>query len=142
MTEDDKAVNWYADRIDSHETCASAIFLNSLYFDSSQTIGLSVFYPFWDFHIPRTTIVGFLLRNQIRFHTFPNYDTTNTDRQIDSLWQMHVAGHEIGHMVHMPHNQNQPLSIMDSVLTDTLHPESEYYPVDFENFMVKPPTEE
>ncbi len=140
--EDDKAVNCYADRIDSHKTCASAIFLNSLFFDSSKTIGLTAFYPDWDFHMPRTTIVGYLLRNQIRFHTFPNYDTTNTDRKIDSLWQMHVDGHEIGHMVHMPHNLNQPLSIMDSVLTDTLHPEFEYSPEDLENFMVKQPTEE
>lgn len=53
------------------------------------------------------------------------------------LWQLHVAGHEIGHMVDFRHDTINVNSIMTKTARDTI-PQNRYFQVDLDSFLVKP----
>jgi hypothetical protein len=87
--------------------------------------------------LPRTTRVGYLFSNRIRFYTPPNHNYDSTDLALDTLWQGFVAGHEIGHMVNFGHDTLNDNSIMNTLFQSTTPP-NEYFQVDLDSFLVKP----
>ena len=137
-----RSVNWLAERIQNHDTCACAIVLNNTDWDSASMhlpIGESHFLnP--NYFIPRTTLVSYIFTNRIKSHTPPNInDTTTVDMPQDSLCYDHVSGHEIGHIVNLRHNPTDITSIMFEYLIDFLHPTWQYKQADIDSFLVKPP---
>jgi len=143
----DKSINWYADRIDSHQNCASVIFLNDRFWELGRpTIGrtwvdTSLYHNTY-YIFPKAIRLSRMYYIQIRVNDPVLSDPDSIEVPTDSLWQMYVSGHEIGHFVNMRHS-NIDSSIMHTPIDSAylFEPPSEYLPSDLEQFLVKPQTQ-
>lgn len=138
-----RSINWYNDRIDSSTLCPCAILLKNPFFYPSKdslTLGRTWFYgdSAEYYHVPNNTTMGYIWPKRIRYQTPPRYDTTSVDLPVDSLWQNYVSGHEIGHMINMPHSSSDS-SIMGTHIANPYNPPHVYEQADLDYFLVKPP---
>ena len=136
-----RSVNWFKDRIDNTDTCACAIFLENLEWhpDSLRApLGLTGIVGSHNYAIPRKISCGYIYTRRLRFHTPPHHDTLHIDLPSDSLCQLHITGHEIGHMVDLRHSQSDS-SIMNNHISDPYNPPHLYLERDLDYFLVKPP---
>jgi hypothetical protein len=143
-----KSVNWQAARIDSHLNCAATIFVEDISLQPIEDpLNLKIACTYFDslilvnrIKIPPFVKFAKVFTRKIRYNSRPDSDTCIVNMPTDSLIQLQINAHEIGHMVNMVENYADTASIMYSLRPNQWdHPNRTFSPDDTIYFVVKKP---